>query len=286
MSQQPNPDTPDALRAIRRQIIRSLLLSLSALAVVVIASYAWFAQNSSVGGALGSISAEGSTFELASVGAQGAFDDDTPNQWKIDGEKKSYGDLTVFQTGVNDSVLWRVTNTSNLNNFSDTDGIHPGQEGTLEFYVIPSRTKTMTITFQLELLPLNIDLQEITGNPTLVKLLNGHLLFSYESDSGSSWVPYDTLTFSQTFQAQADTPHLIKLRWRWPYVLSDVSGDSTISSWMKKDPKWFFYNNRGDLPSVDFIKSFKALNECYNNADQYIGEQISGLLLRLTALEG
>ena len=87
MSEQPNSDNSrqDALRTARKQITRSLLLSLAALGVIVIACYAWFVRNTTVSGALGSISAEGSTFELASVGAIGAFDNVTPVEWKVDG---------------------------------------------------------------------------------------------------------------------------------------------------------------------------------------------------------
>ena len=62
MSEQPNSDNSrqDALRTARKQITRSLFLSLAALGVIVIACYAWFVRNTTVSGALGSISAESS----------------------------------------------------------------------------------------------------------------------------------------------------------------------------------------------------------------------------------
>lgn len=288
MREQPNSDTSrqDALRAVRKQIAHSLLLSLAALGVIAIACYAWFVQNTHVTGGLGTISAESAPFELASAGNPGAYDPETPDQWRVDGQEKTYEDLTVYQTGDHDTVLWRVTAASNLANYSATDGIYPGQEGTLEFYLIPSRTGTMTFTFQLELLPLDSSYREITNDETLSKLLSGHLLFSYESGSERLWVQYDTMTFSQTFQGQANTPQRFTLHWRWPYVLSDVRNDPVIASWMSTAPDWFFYAGGGNLPTMNLSNNFKALNECYNNADQYIGEHISGLLLRLTAMEG
>ena len=69
-------------------------------------------------------------------------------------------------------------------------------------------------------------------------------------------------------------------------MLSDVRNDPVITSWMSTAPDWFFYAGGGNLPPVNLTNNFKALNESYNNADQYIGEHISGLLLRLTAMEG
>lgn len=292
MSEQPNPESArqDALRAARKQATNSLLLAMAALAVVVIACYGWFVHNTSVTGSLGSISAGIETFELASAGTRGAYYDQTPEIWRVEGTEETYptenGILTVFQTGVNSPVLWRVSDSSHFGNSSAAEGIAPGREGTLEFYVIPKRSGTATFTFQLELIPLNSSYQEIQDE-TLAKLLSGHLLFSYESGSNRTWMPYDSLTFSRTFQdAKADTPCLVTLHWKWPYLLSDVSSDAVIKGWMTAAPDRFFYAKGGSLPKVNLITNFKKLNECYNNADQYIGENLSALILRLTARTG
>lgn len=293
MSEQPNSDNSrqDTLRTARKQITRSLLLSLAALGVIVIACYAWFVRNTTVSGALGSISAGGSTFELASVGAIGAFDKITPEEWKVDGTEATYqvenNPLTVYQTGVKNPILWRIAPDSNLGNTSDGNGIYPGTSGDLQFYVIPKRDGSLKLTFDLELLPLDASYQEISGDDTLSKLLSGHLLFSYTFSDQSGMVPYDTNSFSLTIQdARADTPYLVTLHWRWPYVLSDIKNDSTITGWMQKNRDYFFYISQGNLPEFDLENHLKELSDCYNNADQYIGEHIFALLLRLNAQEG
>lgn len=293
MSEQPNSDNSrqDALRTAQKQITRSLLLALAALGVIVIACYAWFVRNTSVSGALGSISAESSTFELASAGDEGAYDNVTPEKWRVDGTKETYpignDTLTVYQTGANSPVLWRITPNSNLGNTPGGNGIYPGTSGDLQFYVIPKRDGSLKLTFDLELLPLDASYQEISGDEILPKLLSGHLLFSYTFSGQSGMVPYDTNSFSLTIQdARADTPYLVTLHWRWPYVLSDIKNDGTITGWMQKNRDYFFYISEGNLPEFDLENHLKELSDCYNNADQYIGEHIFALLLRLNAQEG
>lgn len=309
MSEQPNSDNSrqDALRTARKQITRSLLLSLAALGVIVIACYAWFVRNTTVSGALGSISAGGSTFELASVGTEGAFDNVTPEEWKVDGTEATYrvenSALTVFQTDEKDAILWRLSAESNLGNQSGNLGIKPGSHGTLQFYIIPKQTGPMTLSFTLDLIPMVEKAGSITRSEdsTADQLLRGHLLFSYECTQDTDYtqaasptlLDFQNRSFSLTFEsAFIDTPIPVKLNWVWPELLKDVK-EGTLHGVCSKEPVlermtiapgYFFCNNGVPVTvSPNLETQFKNYNDYFNNADQYIGEHLDWLMVQLSA---
>ena len=292
MSEQPNSDNSrqDALRTARKQITRSLLLSLAALGVIVIACYAWFVRNTTVSGALGSISAGTGNFELASVGSTLSTDPARPTEWYVDEGDNWTGPNSQPGTIASDrksAILWQVNEYSNLGNYQ-CNGIQPGSSGKLEFYVVPKRDGTLALTFQVELIP-----QASQGASTEIinDLLRGHLLFSFvctaakDSTSTPTWIDCQSREFSLTFE-NVDSPILVTLNWQWPYVLEDVVGDDTILNRMKAHPSFFFYN-RGTVSSAeDLSENLQTYSDYYNNADQYIGDHVTGLLLRMTAVEG
>ena len=297
MNDNPESARQDALRDARKQIIRSAFLSLAALGVIVFACYAWFANNTSVTGEIGSVRLDGSIFELASVGSNhGAFDESLPEILKAEAGDSFQSGSGTITTASKNAIFWQMNNTTGLNNENDTDtGIEPGFSGALQFYVIPKKAGTLNLTCQLSLIPLKM---EESGsftkleNDTASQFLKGHLLFSYTYNDNTQLVNYSTGSFPLEFEVQnVNDPIPVQLDWHWPLLLTDVLNDEsnnvTYKQWMINTPNFFFCDN-GDAVtnSPDFETQFPIYNDYFNNADQYIGDNVDGVLLQLTAVEG
>ena len=292
MQNRPQKENPgeNAVKDARKQITRSILLALTALAVIAFACYAWFVSTKRVTGSIRPVQLLGSTFELASAGTSGAYDHMLPDGLNISGDSWNPSG-TVTSTG-RASILWQVSDSSSLNNTETTGCIQPGSRGAIQFSVIPKADGELKLNFQIELLPMKekggkLEIPE--NNETLNNLLKGHFLFQYSTDgTNSSWVPCSTGQFSLTFtDCTADTPIPVTLNWRWPYLLRLVTEHAEVVSWMKEDTRYFFYNPGNTVePPTELqpnVGNFAQYDRYYNNADEYIGENAYGVLLRLTA---
>lgn len=308
MNENPETSRQDTIRDARKQITRSLLLALAALGVIVFACYAWFVSTTSVTGSLGSVQLNGGSFELASVGAAGALDGWFPTDDDIDPIAWEHGGITYGTTASNkNAVLWQLNDESHLNNRAGDTGIQPGDSGTLQFYVIPKTSGTLTLTFYLQLIPLvpsdpdsSSSEYKQSDDSLASSLLRGHLLFSYavgqEAENAGSFqlVNYRTGSFRLVFSdVVEDEPIPVTIRWIWPYLLENVlnddlyivsSGDQ-IRGWMIAAPGDFFYNQGKEIPVPDFDTQSRQYNNYFNNADQYIGDRVTGVLLRMSAVE-
>lgn len=306
MNRQPNSDNSrqDALRAAQKQITRSLLLALAALGVIVIACYAWFVRNTTVSGALGSISAESSTFELASVGTAGAFDGIISDESNVTGESWEYnGDAGTITSGTKESILWRIDqSSSHLGNDSNSTGIEPGSSGTLQFYVVPKRPGDLELTFTIEIIPLavaseNNEFTPITDDAA-TNFLKGHLLLHYQVKNGQeTLLDPANASFDLTLNGLTSDsePVLINLKWHWPFLLEDAVSDSAVKQIIAQKPEFFFHDGNAPLTEAVTLPGtndpeFRRYSNYYNNADQYIGTGVNGtgvdaVLFRLTAEE-
>lgn len=309
MNEQPNPDASklEALQNARKQITRSLLLATAALGVIVFACYAWFVNNTSVTGSLGSVSAEGSSFELASVGGTSPYDVDAPDEYRVEGDDwPSDISPTGTSTGSKEAVLWRVSQSSNLNNYSGENNIEPGTSGSLQFYVVPKRPGTIRLTFQVELILLDGS-KQVISEEIANQLVQGHLLFAYQKEgSTSTLLEHASQAFSLEFDSGNST--LVTLHWAWPLLLTNIldgktagiagtnipSTQSIIARMNTAPGDYFLYaeNNTAvttlpgfgdETPESSLVREY---SNYYNNADQYIGQNVNGLVLRLTAVEG
>lgn len=293
MEKKPKSEGPpdEVLLNARKQITRSVLLALAALVVIAFACLAWFVSTKDVTGSLGAVRLLDSKFELASIGAEGSYDDLLPETWRVTGEQWEHASDIGTRTGENRAVLWRLTDESNMNNStgSKTKGIQPGSRGTLQFYVIPQTSEALKLSFHLELIPMALNedgsFREAEDDDTLDRLLRGHLLF-YQADAqgARAWVDCRTGSFTLDFEnCEADTPIPITLCWTWPYLLEHVKDETEVVDWMGTDPGLFFYNGGEAIPSLDLTGSYPVFDQLFNNADDYIGTNTYGLLLRLTA---
>ena len=292
MQNRPQKENPgeNAVKDARKQITRSILLALTALAVIAFACYAWFVSTKRVTGSIRPVQLLGSTFELASAGKMGAYDHMLPDGLNISGDSWNPSG-TVTSTG-RASILWQVSDSSNLNNTEETGCIQPGSRGTIQFSVIPKADGELRLNFQIELLPMQKNsgkLEILENNETLNNLLKGHFLFQYSTDGTNFfWIPCSTGQFSLTFTGcTADTPIPVTLNWRWPYLLRLVTEHAEVVGWMQEDTRYFFYNHGNAVaPPTELTPdagNFAQYDRYYNNADEYIGEHAYGVLLRLTA---
>lgn len=293
------------IQAARRQIIHSAIFAVAALGVIVFACYAWFASNHSVSGTIGSIQMLGSLYELAGNGR-----DKTDNGYGVfyDKTKTGFGfnvlpagDFSAGEawpnleaTGTSQAIRWRLNDDSQIGNFGSSTGIRPGSSGTLQFYVIPNATGTLSLRFRLELKPLNDDGSANTTE-TLNKLLKGHLLFYILDAKGTKiWVSWDGDTFSPLqFDVPAENnvgvPQPVSLHWQWTAELSELIEDTTLNGKIPANRELLFYSESGSIPEADNIKAaidenqITELTKLYNRADRYIGSQLTWLEVKLTA---
>lgn len=288
---QPKKDSGEVLKNARRQIARSVLLALAALAVIVFACLAWLVNYGEVTASIRPFRMLASKFELASLGDAGIYDANLPEQWRIDGDPWEHDLAAGTSTGSKHSVLWRLTDESNLNNLpgSQPRGIQPGTRGKLQFYVIPKVSGTLTLSCQLEMIGL---VQDEDGSfavappdETLSRLLRGHLLFYRTDDQNTrAWVDCRTGSFSlELTDCQADTPIPLTIGWIWPYLLEHVRDESVVVDWMSSDSGFFFYNDGEDIPPLDLAGSYSTFDHLFNSADDYIGAHVQGVLLRFSA---
>lgn len=292
------------IQAARRQIIHSAIFAVAALGVIVFACYAWFAGNHSVSGTIGSIQMLGSLYELAGNGSDntdngyGVFYDKTKTGFGFNvlpagdfSTDKNWANLEA--TGKNQSIRWRLNENSQVGNFGSSTGIRPGSFGTLQFYVIPNATGTLSLRFRLELKPLNDDGSANTVE-TLNKLLKGHLLF-YILDKGTKiWISWDgdtsrPLQFYVPEETDVGVPQLVTLHWQWTAELSELITDTTLNGKIPANRELLFYSESGSIPEADNIKAaidknqITELTKLYNRADRYIGSQLTWLEVKLTA---
>ena len=298
-------NTQSFIQAARRQIIHSAIFAVAALGVIVFACYAWFASNHSVSGTIGSIQMLGSLYELAGNGRDktdngyGAFYDNTKTGFGFN--VLPAGDFSAGEawpnleaTGTSQAIRWRLNDNSQIGNFGSSTGIRPGSSGTLQFYVIPNATGTLSLRFRLELKPLNDDGSANTIE-TLNNLLKGHLLFYILDTKGTKiWVSWDgdasrPLQFDVPAENNVGVPQLVILHWQWTAELSQLIKDTTLNGKIPANRELLFYSESGSIPEADNIKTaidknqITELTKLYNRADRYIGSQLTWLEVKLTA---
>lgn len=288
----------------KKQILHSAVLALAALIVIGVACYAWFASNRSVSANLSAVSLNADCFELASEGAAGVFDSQTPTDFQVPAgdEWSSPNNNSGTYTAGKQAVTWSISAASNLNNQQAAgdlpagNGIAPGSSGQLTFYVIPKIDGALTLTFTIDVIPLKqVDgkMQELgktVGGRVARQLLQGHLLFSETYNNETQSVLFNNRSFTLEFGtvAKDGAPIPVTLNWRWPYLHADAKADQTVAEWMGNPnyAGYFYYNPTSTGENAVNISGAtdKNLNDWFNDADQKIGEEIDAIILRLSAV--
>lgn len=296
MSDNPDTSRQDAIRAARKEIVRSSVLALAALGAIAFSCYAWFVSSSSVSATGMSAAIKGNAFELASVGSAGAFDQKLSVADQIQGvswDAKENGWIT--QTS--QTILWKISDASHLGNTTGSTGIEPGSGGTLQFYVVPQGTGSMKLKASLEFIPMKWDSDSenaklVENSDTVVEdFLKGHILVRYRvgEDQASTLIDPKNGSFSLTVEGQ--DPVLVRLEWNWAYLLENAIEEDRVKKLVGTNPEYFLCDDDGSpvhgsisLPEKN-SQELRKYSNYYNNADQYIGANAGAILLRLTVNE-
>ena len=309
----------EILLEARRQILRSAVLALAALIVIGVACYAWFANNRSVSANLSEISLNADCFELASEGIAGRFDSLVPGEL---GNSDNNWENKGTQTGNdNRSILWRISENSNIRNYGKSRGISPGSSGELVFYIIPKQSGQITLNCTLDI---QCDVKENgqTAEQPLQELMRGHLLFICRyTENGKlkqKLVDLEDGHFQVTVPAEVERLQ-VTLEWCWPYLLSDAAkfdekcdrevGEKTMSEWIVNSlmddtdeiqyPQHFFKSTVQDhyvgeklsgsqdtrivITTDNLLRYAKRLGDYYNEADYIIGKSVKSIVICLRA---
>lgn len=313
--EQPHNAAPaGGVPSLRRQAARSVVLALSAAVALLTVSAAWFAANSRVqsGGAAVGVRQE-ERLKLAGEGhrlsPELTYLKENGQNLLTGGEAftvSSYVDAATGQTVTADLTLYDGT-AWRLVPESGAGALQPGAQGRLELYIIPQQAGMTTLTLQLRAAPYRLGTddggqpvaREITNDPTLLRLLEGHLLFfrSRDDREGCSGriAPKQplTLTLPEGGAFQKDTAYKVTVYWVWPhqlrnYLRTDMAlGDLCAAGEThqelvrfvneQKDPdtsKLFYNPGPAALPPEGAVEdNIAGWRVFYDRADQYIGSQ-------------
>lgn len=242
----------DDIEIIKKELIRSTILSFCALFVLVFVSLAWFASNSKVSGGGSNVSGSDSYFELLSTGKAGVHDDILKRLISID----DYSTNSPRETSSsNTTVNWLVNNESNMHNYingenpdwSQTNNqvsredyaISPGSWGHLKFSIVSKMDGNLNLTFNLDLVPYKLDngvISEITRDDNSIALdfLKGHFLFFLQNQNDGEATTYTWIkdgVFSIEIAAEKGKTYDYDIFWYWPQTFSEYllnAGDSYL----------------------------------------------------------
>jgi len=298
--------TDDSTKNRRKAFSKTLILLLLAFLVFIFATIAWFAMNRSNTTEGMGVKVEGKNYLLTSTGADSATG--------------SYYDPyheTLISQGDSDGCVWKLTNDSNIGNFSQDPGIEPGTHGKLQLYLTPY-VDSLTLSFCFELIGYNADtegigaeehlvMNEVTSS-TLKNYINGHiLLFSaYDEEDGySGLISSDSemkRVVEESFENKKDQRQTVTFYWVWPYSLSELIGTVNQASndeetqkydydemgdYICENPHYFLKGySGGSIASVDVIRNdYVTYGTMYDAADNDLGSAVGFLLLKLDAEE-
>lgn len=254
-NEMPDTASPVSTEQYKKMLVLSLIkMSIPVVLCTVVfclASIAWFAKNSDVRAKGAGISAAGPTFEVSML---------------QDSKDNIFKDPYHIRVHEEDALYWKMTATNNLINYnqpvdqegSEADdngdqGIHPGTEGVISFYVIP-KVESVDLDFDFEIIGYQAStddkgtegiedddiimtkLTDLSNNEgaTAQNLLNGHiLLFEHRDETTINGVT--TVTYSMPIVSNQDMHRimnrticdkdketLINIYWVWPNTLSTL----------------------------------------------------------------
>lgn len=308
----------------RKKIIYNLVLVVTASFVVLIGmlTIAWFTMNRDVGTSGMGISVAGPTFEVTTLtGSEGIFKD--PYHIKVHDDSALY---------------WTMTPTNNLINYTSAtydennelvdpgdQGLHPGTEGVISFYVTP-KVASVNLDFDFEI----VGYQASTDNKGIVmtplanlssgtgesprNLLNGHILL-FEERTETTTSGTTTVTYSKPILSNADmhrvmnrtitgkdTATPVNIYWVWPNTLSTLvdasaSGITTvpftsgtsytaITGNITSYPQYYLKGASSGITVADIGAHYDTYGDMYDQGDNDIGMLVHYVLIKLSVTEG
>lgn len=248
-----NKEKPgDNMKNLKRRLALRIVCAAATLLILIfsIITLGWFTNSAEDDVNSVSMAAASDGFELAAAGSDGRYDAyiDADNGTKLENvltEDSTPIDLVAASGG--DVIKWMMNDESNMENRNNglSAGISPGSHGMLSFYVIPKQSGSLDITFSLETVLYDSNIEELTGGNTnqshiitdskAAGLVKGHILF-FENYDESTGIYSDRITdsgfkFSRT-GLTADTAYRVDFYWIWPTVADQLilpSGDEYLT---------------------------------------------------------
>lgn len=279
--------------------------------VAIFACLAWFAANNRVSATGSTIGAKADRYTITAAG-EGDADAHVgyyERSGRTDEEKKVID-------GLDTTDAMTVTLTSNLNN--ETAGsLYPGARGRITFTVTPRTDNLGDITINLSrVLKVKDDIyKEADGNlpadaSTLLGLVKGHLLFFTKCDNGyysgrvaNSKITIEKINFVEGESGLTKKPFTFTLYWVWPeyfqnfvltgntnYYKNLFAAENAAYAGLKTDVNDnkanYFYGASDGTAASDPYANMDTYSALYNNADEFIGNEVISIQLRITAQEG
>lgn len=239
----------DSLKDSYKIFGKTGIFAFAAVISIIIFCVSWFVSNRKVQVGLTPIRGAGNYFEIATKGNidnMGRWDSNLSASAVQGDMERIDGQSFMVTSNSKDSILWAITDTSNMDNSVGQEGINPGSNGKLTFYIISKKSGTMTLTLNLTLNGLDGDMNLI---PTDVQeLLKGHILLfaGYNGISYRGWISKDvepwTITLDDgtvgnphtstlslgnngsltwTAEVQEGMAYPVSIYWIWPEVLGE-----------------------------------------------------------------
>lgn len=286
------------IEVLKKQILQSAVLAFCALCALVFVSVAWFMNNSRVSGSNLNVTAEGAYFELASAGKPSDVRGTLPEEYRV-AEGDTLTEQTTWTNG-KQTIEWNMSETANFGNINSdvvgsNEGISPGRSGTLKFIVIPKQNGSLNLNITLSIIFLresNSGWEEVNDPEAIDSLLRGHLLFAFTpyGQDNNVLVSHNGQFSLELNNVTEDKQIPISIDWFWPETLEKAKnhekfGDEIVDL-MMGHPEWFFYNKGENIDiSIDTTSEDekKTINDYFNNADKFIGDNVDAIVLRLTA---
>lgn len=299
----------DALKELKKELLKTTFFLLAVLAVLAYGSRAWFVSNSRVHSGAASVSAQ---YELVRIASKGVRQSSEEKLLELP-EGTEYRDP-------DDSYIYYYTESGEIAlRLSEDYIVSPGASGSIDFYIIPTRDGAMTVTLYLGLAGYVEnkagDGVERVQDDVLDALLSGHILLfrNYQGGYYSGWIGNqgsaglldNSVTVTLPEDTKAGEPFQVTLYWIWPLRYKNMVGDLHASDSLEYTEQfWPFVEaqtqNMTSVPETSYRYSRVFLTKdasledpdsrtrAYNLADEYIGTNADYLYLTIqtTSFEG
>lgn len=275
--------------------------------VIILACLAWFMNNSRVNATGVGVSAAGARYSLAAdtdgeSNPQAGYYERTPaERQKIEGSFDLLDSMTV-------------TLSSNLNNYN-AGTIYPGARGEIKFKVVAIAKDLGNVEIDLSRILNFKDEKKLDGNAKqqLNGIAEGHVLFFRNCQNGfySSRVEDNKFVISSSeFTDENERTVEVTLYWVWPEYLQNYvyvgnanyyknlfaevgkedSDYNAMQTFVNSSKDKYYYGSVGEtqVPSLGPDMRSTDIATCaalYNNADEFLGNNVQYLQLRISSQE-
>jgi hypothetical protein len=255
----------------RIRIVKSSISAAIALTIILLGlSLAWFTSSSEVETDSFGLSADGSPFELIAYGSSDKTLD-FPSEYDssvADGVKISGG---VKTSNTVQSIKWLMSESSNIDNYGEAEGVGPGESGVLTFSV--EAKKDCTVEFLLGESVFgsakstddgafkygNEYLKQLGSGNEAAKLVSGRILFfeNYDEETGAYSGRITEDGFSRSFKG-GDTSE-VNIYWIWPNTFGQIALQSTDDNLLNREAVFA----DGSEEKTAFIKLMENYSELF-----------------------